>query len=511
MVEHVVDTPDGRRLQVLEDGDPRGTPMLAHNGTPNCRRMPSPVIAKATARGIRLISYDRPGYGGSSRRPNRTVADCCDDVIAIASTLGLERLPVWGISGGGPHALACAALLPELVPAVGVIASGAPWDADGLDYLAGMGELNAEDIRLIISDKAAARAKCEADRLEALALEADDLAEYLQTLLAPVDREQLTPELAQYLVTTTREGLAPGADGWWDDNVAELGPGVRARRDPHPGAAAPRPPGPLRAVRPRGMARPPHSRRAGRALRRGRPPQPARPDRPRVRLAARARLKPPALGPAREQEIEQLIARGLPLAVDAGGRVAEQLHQRQAADRGQHRGPAGVLVAAGREALAEDQHRGGPHGVDDALGLGCDHLAELGVGARGQRELDHRREQGAAVLLEEDVEAGLDAFRSVRHISQLVAQLAQLAGREVTHGGNDQRRLVMEVVLLRAPGHSRPPRHGRRGQASVASVEQLIHGGIEEALASGERASLLWHSLGGHLCPILHKKISRAD
>ncbi|HLJ02991.1 MAG TPA: alpha/beta hydrolase [Solirubrobacteraceae bacterium] len=224
MVEHVVDTPDGRRLQVLEDGDPRGTPMLAHNGTPNCRRMPSPVIAKATARGIRLISYDRPGYGGSSRRPNRTVADCCDDVIAIASTLGLERLPVWGISGGGPHALACAALLPELVPAVGVIASGAPWDADGLDYLAGMGELNAEDIRLIISDKAAARAKCEADRLEALALEADDLAEYLQTLLAPVDREQLTPELAQYLVTTTREGLAPGADGWWDDNVAELGP-----------------------------------------------------------------------------------------------------------------------------------------------------------------------------------------------------------------------------------------------------------------------------------------------
>ena len=222
MIEHVVHTPDGRRLQVLEDADPDGIPVLAHNGTPNCRRFPSPVIAKAAARGIRLISYDRPGYGGSTRHPNRTAADCCGDVASIASTLGIERLPVWGISGGGPHALACAALLPELVPAVGVLASGAPWGADGLDYLAGMGEMNAEDIQLILSDPPAARAKCEADRLEALALEADDLAEYLRTLLAPIDREHLTPELAEYLVATTREGLAPGADGWWDDNLAEL-------------------------------------------------------------------------------------------------------------------------------------------------------------------------------------------------------------------------------------------------------------------------------------------------
>jgi pimeloyl-ACP methyl ester carboxylesterase len=223
MVEHVVHTPDGRRLQVLEDADPRGIPVLAHNGTPNCRRMPSQAIAEAAARGIRLISYDRPGYGGSTRHPDRSVADCCGDVAAIASTLGIERLLVWGVSGGGPHALACAALLPDLVPAVGVVASGAPLGADGLDYLAGMGELNAEDIELFLSDPVAARAKCEADRLDALALEADDLAEYLSTLLAPVDREYLTPELAQYLVITTREGLAPGADGWWDDNVAELG------------------------------------------------------------------------------------------------------------------------------------------------------------------------------------------------------------------------------------------------------------------------------------------------
>jgi pimeloyl-ACP methyl ester carboxylesterase len=224
MVEHVVHTPDGRRLQVLEDADPQGIAVLVHNGTPNARRMSGSVVATAAARGIRLISYDRPGYGGSTRHPDRTVADCAGDVASIAAALGVERLPVWGYSGGGPHALACAALLPDLVPAVGVLASAAPWGAEGLDYFAGMGELNAEDIELILSNPVAARAKCEADRLEALALEAEAVAEHLRTLLAPVDLACLTLDRAQHLVTSAREGLAPGADGWWDDSLAELRP-----------------------------------------------------------------------------------------------------------------------------------------------------------------------------------------------------------------------------------------------------------------------------------------------
>ncbi len=222
--EHRVAVEDGRVLQVLERGDGDGKPVLVHNGTPNSRLMYEPDVRLAERQGIRLISYDRPGYGGSTPHPGRTVADCARDVRAIAAGLGIERLAVWGISGGGPHALACAALLPDLVPAVGVLASSAPWGADGLDYFAGMGELNADDTRLFLEDRAAARAKCEQDRLEALEVSAEQLHEGLKTLLSPVDAAVLTGEFAQFLVECMRSGLAPGAEGWWEDDVAFMEP-----------------------------------------------------------------------------------------------------------------------------------------------------------------------------------------------------------------------------------------------------------------------------------------------
>lgn len=222
--EHRVAAGDGRVLQVLERGRPDGKPVLVHNGTPNSRLMYEPDVRRAERQGIRLISYDRPGYGGSTPQPGRTVADCAQDVRAIAATLGIERLAVWGISGGGPHALACAALLPDLVPAVGVLASVAPWGADGLDYFAGMGELNADDTRLFLEDRAAARAKCEQDRLEYLEVSAEQLHEQLKTLLSPVDADVLTGELAQYLIDCARSGLSPGSEGWWEDGVAFMEP-----------------------------------------------------------------------------------------------------------------------------------------------------------------------------------------------------------------------------------------------------------------------------------------------
>jgi pimeloyl-ACP methyl ester carboxylesterase len=218
--EHRVAAGDGRVLQVLERGDPDGKPVLVHNGTPNSRLMYEQDVRRAERQGIRMISYDRPGYGGSTPHPGRSVADCAADVRAIAAELGIDRLAVWGISGGGPHALACAALLHDLVPAVAVLASVAPWGAEGLDYFAGMGELNADDTRLYFADRDAARAKCEQDRLEFLAASAEELHDQLKTLLSPADAAVLTGELAQYLVDCTRSGLAPGAQGWWDDDVA---------------------------------------------------------------------------------------------------------------------------------------------------------------------------------------------------------------------------------------------------------------------------------------------------
>jgi pimeloyl-ACP methyl ester carboxylesterase len=223
-MERVVQTADGRTLAVQESGDPAGRPVLVHNGTPNSRHVYRKVADDAAARGLRLISYDRPGYGGSSPAPGRSTADCAADVRAICAALGVDRVATWGISGGGPHVLACAALLPDLVVAAASLASLAPYGADGLDWYAGMGQENADDFRLYFADQDAARRKLAEDRAEALAATPDDAAKGLETLLTPTDAAVLTGELAEYLVWSTKEGLAPGDEGWWEDTVTQASP-----------------------------------------------------------------------------------------------------------------------------------------------------------------------------------------------------------------------------------------------------------------------------------------------
>lgn len=222
--QRTVRTPDGRILAVEESGDPAGRPVLVHNGTPNSRHLYAPAAADAASRGLRLIGYDRPGYGGSTPQPGRSVADCAADVRAICAGLGIDRLAMWGISGGGPHLLACAALLPDLVVAAASLASLAPVGAEGLDWFEGMGQDNVDDFKLQLSDPEAARAKLESEREESLAASADDLARILKTLLTPTDAAALTGEFADYLTYTGHEGLKPGAQGWWDDGAAFAGP-----------------------------------------------------------------------------------------------------------------------------------------------------------------------------------------------------------------------------------------------------------------------------------------------
>jgi pimeloyl-ACP methyl ester carboxylesterase len=224
VTERDVITRDGRTLRIAEYGDPGGMPVLTHNGTPSSRLVFEPYAEQAERDGVRLISYDRPGYGESTRHQGRTIGDCAADVADVAAALGIDRLGVWGISGGGPHAIACAALLPELVPAVAALAAPAPRDAKGLDYYAGMGELNVEDIKLELSDPAAARAKCEQDRQEMLSQTAAEMMEGMRSLLSPVDVAEMSGELGQYFVDSTHSGLGRSSDGWWDDNVALNGP-----------------------------------------------------------------------------------------------------------------------------------------------------------------------------------------------------------------------------------------------------------------------------------------------
>jgi pimeloyl-ACP methyl ester carboxylesterase len=145
-------------------------------------------------------------------------------VRVIAAALGIDRLAVWGMSGGGPHALACAALLPDLVVAVGSLASLAPFGAAGLDYFAGMGQENVDDTRLMLEDAAAARSKLLDDRDRMLALTADDVIAAFPSLLSAVDAAAHTRQLAEHLVRCNHDGLAPGGEGWWDDGVAHLQP-----------------------------------------------------------------------------------------------------------------------------------------------------------------------------------------------------------------------------------------------------------------------------------------------
>ena len=220
-MERAIRTPDGRTLAVEDYGDPAGRPVLVHMGTPNSRRLYGPNVRDAAARGLRLISYDRPGYGGSTPQPGRTVADCAGDVRAICAELGIGRLAMWGLSGGGPHLLACAALLPDLVAAAASLASPAPYGSEGLDYFAGMGQDNVDDIRLSLTDEAAFREKSVKDREELLATPPEEMAKALESLLTPTDAAVLSGELADYLTSSARDGLAPGSQGWIDDSCIE--------------------------------------------------------------------------------------------------------------------------------------------------------------------------------------------------------------------------------------------------------------------------------------------------
>ncbi len=158
-----VELPDGRRLHAYDtgaDGDP-GLVVVWHHGTPAVGAPPRPLLAVSERMGIRWLSYDRPGYGGSTPNPGRDVGTAAADVAAVADALGVERFAVMGHSGGGPHALACAALLPERVLAAVVIAGLAPLDAEGLHWFAGM-EAAAVDILRATIEGPQARARHDA-------------------------------------------------------------------------------------------------------------------------------------------------------------------------------------------------------------------------------------------------------------------------------------------------------------------------------------------------------------
>jgi pimeloyl-ACP methyl ester carboxylesterase len=146
--------PDGV-LHVYDTGGTDRLPVFWHHGTPNTGAPPEPLFEASDRLGIRWVSWDRPGYGGSTAAPGRTVASAARYAEAVADSLGIDRFAVMGHSGGSPHALACAALLPDRVRGVVAVASLAPYDAAGLDYFDGMAVSGVAALRTAAEGRAA--------------------------------------------------------------------------------------------------------------------------------------------------------------------------------------------------------------------------------------------------------------------------------------------------------------------------------------------------------------------
>lgn len=215
-----VSTRDGRTLEVHEDGDPNGLPVFVHHGTPMAGLHYAPHAELARAQGIRLLGVDRAGYGGSSRHAGRSVADVVPDVHAIADELGLDRFATWGLSGGGPHALACAALCDERLTAAASLAAVAPYGAEGLDWLAGMGEDNLVEFGKALDGEDALRPYLEEAAAGLRDASAEAVVAEMESLLGAADRAVLTGAFAEYFVECWRHGFANGVDGWIDDDLA---------------------------------------------------------------------------------------------------------------------------------------------------------------------------------------------------------------------------------------------------------------------------------------------------
>ena len=220
----VVTTPDGRSLEVLVVGSPDGRPLVFHGGTPVAAVPFPPLIDAAAHRDLQVITYSRPGYATSDPQPGRSVADAAADVAAILDVLGHEHFVTVGWSGGGPHALACGALLPERCLGVATIAGVASYPADGLDWLAGQGEENIDEFSTAIQGEAALTAWLN-DAAEDMAhVMADDVVAVLGDLVSDVDKASLTGDFAEWCAGSFRKAVSTGIAGWRDDDLAFLKP-----------------------------------------------------------------------------------------------------------------------------------------------------------------------------------------------------------------------------------------------------------------------------------------------
>ncbi len=223
MAGHHLRLPDGRLLHIRASGQAGHPPLLFHHGTPGAATPRRAFERAVHAHGLQLVTTSRAGYGSSTRHPGRAVVDIVSDAAAVMAGIGHERCFVVGWSGGGPHALACAARLPN-VAAVGVVAGLAPFGADGIDWTAGMGADNLAEFAAAAGGEERLRPLLERLRGELQGATPAEIAAAMSSLLPAVDRAALTDEFGADLAAGFREALRTGVDGWVDDDLAFLKP-----------------------------------------------------------------------------------------------------------------------------------------------------------------------------------------------------------------------------------------------------------------------------------------------
>ena len=219
-VTRVLATAGGRQLEVLSTGPEDGLVLFFHNGTPGGLVASPDMAAAAAARGLRTVMYARPGYGDSTARPGRRIADAAADVAAVLDGLGARQFVTVGWSGGGPHALACAALLPGRCLAAASLAGVAPLQAAGLDWMAGMGPENVAEFTAAGQGEAPLTAFLEEAAAGLGQVTGQQVAEEMGGLISAADRAVVTAEFAEYLAGSFRIALRAGIAGWRDDDIA---------------------------------------------------------------------------------------------------------------------------------------------------------------------------------------------------------------------------------------------------------------------------------------------------
>ena len=217
---HVVRTADGRDIEYLTAGPEDGLPLVIHEGTPVGLSLNGRLASAAAERNLRAVLAARPGYEASTPRPGRAVADVVADTAAVLDALGAGEYLSIGFSGGGPHTLACAALARGRCLAAASVAGVAPYTAEGLDFLAGMGPENVEEFGLALRGADALTPFLDREAAALREITGEQIVAALGGLISAADAAVLTGEFAAGLAAGLRGAVRNGIAGWRDDDLA---------------------------------------------------------------------------------------------------------------------------------------------------------------------------------------------------------------------------------------------------------------------------------------------------